>query len=118
MTETLWLLLLIAVVGAGCYYAGWRSAIVTLHAALTVSKVTNAAVDNANRAGSALDKVAAETASLRASVEVNTQAIGTGQRNVEAALFDIYQGFERSGLIRKAGPGPGKQVGEERPEQS
>lgn len=113
MTDSPFLLLaLIAAVGAACFYAGWRSAASYLQAARAVSEVTNAVASQSNSFTSALDKADAEYALLRKEVERNTEVLGANQKNVEEALLTLFQGFERSGLVRSARPAPGRQVGE------
>jgi hypothetical protein len=113
----LWLLLLIAAVGAGCFWAGWRSAATHLVAALDVSRITNATIDQANSFSSSLDKQQAEAASLRASIDHHTEITLDRQGRVEDAVRLLYTALEASGLVRTPGRAKGRQVGETGTEQ-
>ena len=116
MTDPFWLLVLIAAVGAGSFYAGWVSAKAYLNASLSVSQIASAAVERSNSYSSAMDKVKAETALLRAAVDQNTKVVETKLEAVEAAVVTLFQGFERAGIVRGARATPGRQVGETGPE--
>jgi len=117
VTETLWLLLLISAVGAGCFYAGWRSAAAYLSAASAVSTQTNMVIAQSNSYSVALDKAQAESASLRAAVDRQSEALVGKQRDIEAALQAIFVGFERAGVVRSQARAVGRQVGETGTEQ-
>lgn len=112
MIDALWVLILLAAVGAGCFYAGWRSAHSYLEAARAVAEIASAAATQSSAFSSSLDKTQAEAASLRVAIERNAQATETKLDNVEAALVTLFQGFERAGMVRSATPRPGPQVGE------
>jgi NaMN:DMB phosphoribosyltransferase len=112
MTDPLWLLALIAAVGAGCFFAGWRSARAYLQAAESVSAITNAVADQANATREALDKQTAEYALLRAALNQNTKVIDEKIQDVETAMVTLFQGFERAGIVKRPKSGPGLQVGE------
>jgi hypothetical protein len=118
MTEILWSLLLISAVGAACYYGGWRACRAYLSAAEAVAIAARSSADQAIQFSATLDKVRAETASLRMSVDQNTEALDRKLTGLETSLTILYQGFERAGVVRSARPPIGKQVGEEGPQQS
>lgn len=113
MTEALWLLLMTAAVGAGCFYAGWRSALSYLEAAKAISAVTNAVASQSNEFSSTLDKAALESALLKRSVDELSKAVDERSRAVEDALGLLLVGFQRANVIPTSRPGVGRQVGEE-----
>jgi len=114
--STIGLLVLMAGIAAGSFYAGWRSAHAFLEAAKAVSYVTNSAEKRSNNTVSALAEVVAESASLREAVNRNTEVMNVKQGDVEKALLALFQGFERTGVVRGPRTSPGRQVGETSPE--
>lgn len=123
VAEMLWLFVLLAAVGAGCFYGGWRAAAVYLGAAKAVSDIAGKAVEQANNFGTGMDKVATELASCRAAVEASTEATKRYMQSqeanyarVEGATATLVTAFERAtgqAVPRRA---PGRQVGEAAPE--
>lgn len=119
-TDLIWLLALIAAVGAACFYAGWRSAAAYLPAAQAVGDLATRSVAQANEFSSdrdkmtaALDRSDADVASLRHAVEANTETLETRHKAVEDALLTLFTGLERAGLARSASTRPvPRQVGE------
>lgn len=118
--ESLWLLLLIAAVGAACFRAGWLASHAHLSAANTVSAITLSAAENASKVTATLDKYAAEAASLRQSVEGMAGAVGGKIGDVEGLIQALIVGLEQARLIRRPPADGGRastlQVGEKGPE--
>ncbi|HKW51029.1 MAG TPA: hypothetical protein VJQ53_04780 [Candidatus Eisenbacteria bacterium] len=123
MTDPLWLLALIVLVGIVCFYAGRlatrREAQAYLEAAKSISEITNAVATQSNSYTAALDKAVAESASLRQEISSlreagnhNAGVVAERLGAVDSALITLFQGFERAGLARAPGSRPGKQVGE------
>lgn len=112
MTEMLWLLLLLAAVGASCYYAGWRSAAAYMGAAKAVSDVTNVVASQANSFSSSLEKAALESGMIRKALEKNTEVINARLGSVEEAFALLFQGFKEAGIVRQPRPTTPRQVGE------
>jgi hypothetical protein len=117
--DPFWLLVLMAVVGAACFYAGWRAsdahrtaANTILAAATTVSAITDTAAANATGVKGSLDKMAAENASLRLAVNDNTRVAAEKFEALEVFLQRLFEGLERAGVVRRGATGPGLQVGE------
>ena len=113
---------------AGSYYAGWRAreasqrmtlaaADAELKAAKEVQAISATASAQALQQAVALDKVAAEAASLRAIVDKLDVNAGRRLENVEGTLGQLVIALGR-GLGVNIGPRttPGTQVGEKGPE--
>jgi hypothetical protein len=109
----LWLLALIAAVGTGGFYAGWRAAAAYLNAAMSVSEIASSAVQQSNTYSSSLDKSDAALSSLAGEVKALSKVVGDRHTAIETALLALFDGLERSGLARssKTRSVP-KQVGE------
>jgi hypothetical protein len=116
MIDWFWPFVLISVVGAACFYGGWRAASAYLSAATAVSAISASIVAQSNDFTSSLDKAKAEGASLRADVNRLTEVVNVRQGNVEEAVRSLLQGLERSGIARSPRATPGRQVGEEGPQ--
>lgn len=121
--ESLWLLLLIAAIGAACFYAGWRASASErvagdsiLDAAKTVSAIAEASAANAQLVKGSLDKMAAENASLRSAVNDNTKVVAEKFDGIDMLLRGMIDGMAQAGVVRRGKLGPGLQVGE-KPEE-
>lgn len=104
---------IIAIVGAACFYAGWKAASAYLPAARAVSDVSNAAVAQANNFATtmekqslALDAVRGEMALLRDATEGSTKATTEHRVATEGALLTLFEGLERAGLARSSRTAP------------
>ena len=124
--NVLWFLLLIAAVGAGCYYAGWRAATGYLTAASAVGELATttarqahdfAAQANASAVltasfGAALDRTTAGMSSLQADAAKHAEAQDGRYKDVSDVLKLLFTGLERSGAVKAPSRTPARQVGE------
>lgn len=120
--ELIVLLALVVVAAAAAFYAGWSASHAHLSSAIDVTNVTNTAIKQANerdsaieRVTAALDKNTAATASLAEQVKAASEASSVGYAKVEKALIGIFEGLERTGVVRDKRTLP-RQVGERAPD--
>lgn len=107
------LLALMAAIAGGSFYGGWSAAQAYMQAAKSISDVTNTAIDRSNEFQAVLDKTTTESASLRAAIEKETEVIAEHRKAIEDGLIELFQGFERAGVVRSSRPStPGRQVGD------
>lgn len=117
------LALLALALAAAAYYSGWRSARAYLQAAQAVSDVTNAVAKESNEHAFAGERVVDQLAKFETALLSSTAQLKALEENasvntakVQEAFIDLFQGFERAGIVRSSRPTPGRQVGERPPD--
>lgn len=126
MTEPFAFLVLLAIVGALCYFAGWRSARAYTEAATAIEKISKSTLDHAEQFALTLDKHHSSNESLREEVEALRLAQGElaevtaeHRERITQSMEAVITGLRGSGYAPEASTKRGgfpAQVGEHRTE--